>query len=214
MSKKFATVISGFANLLTLPLKHHRRMETKATAAELLAATIPIDTAAGKILFYTNTQRAYHYPWFFHEDEPETLEWIDSFPPDACLWDVGANIGTFSLYAGLRADVSVLAFEPSASSYGAFVKNIEINSMDDRIAAYCVAFCERTQLNTLNMEDTEAGHSMHGFGTELNAYDHTIKTRFRQAAVGYSIDDFLKTFNRSEERRVGKECRSRWSPYH
>ena len=24
----------------------------------------------------------------------------------------------------------------------------------------------------------------------------------------------LKKFNRSEERRVGKECRSRWSPYH
>ena len=24
----------------------------------------------------------------------------------------------------------------------------------------------------------------------------------------------LKTFLRSEERRVGKECRSRWSPYH
>ena len=23
-----------------------------------------------------------------------------------------------------------------------------------------------------------------------------------------------KTFARSEERRVGKECRSRWSPYH
>ena len=22
------------------------------------------------------------------------------------------------------------------------------------------------------------------------------------------------TFDRSEERRVGKECRSRWSPYH
>src|SRR2546425_11074826 len=29
-------------------------------------------------------------------------------------------------------------------------------------------------------------------------------------------DDFLKRIvnNRSEERRVGKECRSRWSPYH
>ena len=23
-----------------------------------------------------------------------------------------------------------------------------------------------------------------------------------------------KNFTRSEERRVGKECRSRWSPYH
>ena len=27
-----------------------------------------------------------------------------------------------------------------------------------------------------------------------------------------SIDDIVKL--RSEERRVGKECRSRWSPYH
>ena len=24
----------------------------------------------------------------------------------------------------------------------------------------------------------------------------------------------VKIFGRSEERRVGKECRSRWSPYH
>ena len=28
----------------------------------------------------------------------------------------------------------------------------------------------------------------------------------------FSFDDILK--ERSEERRVGKECRSRWSPYH
>ena len=27
-------------------------------------------------------------------------------------------------------------------------------------------------------------------------------------------DGMLKKCNRSEERRVGKECRSRWSPYH
>ena len=26
--------------------------------------------------------------------------------------------------------------------------------------------------------------------------------------------DFTETRVRSEERRVGKECRSRWSPYH
>ena len=27
-------------------------------------------------------------------------------------------------------------------------------------------------------------------------------------------EDFREEFGRSEERRVGKECRSRWSPYH
>ena len=33
----------------------------------------------------------------------------------------------------------------------------------------------------------------------------------RLAAIGYSA---LLVAERSEERRVGKECRSRWSPYH
>ena len=28
------------------------------------------------------------------------------------------------------------------------------------------------------------------------------------------IDEFDRVLGRSEERRVGKECRSRWSPYH
>ena len=29
-----------------------------------------------------------------------------------------------------------------------------------------------------------------------------------------SLNGCGSKFNRSEERRVGKECRSRWSPYH
>ena len=28
------------------------------------------------------------------------------------------------------------------------------------------------------------------------------------------LDNTSKGYGRSEERRVGKECRSRWSPYH
>ena len=36
------------------------------------------------------------------------------------------------------------------------------------------------------------------------------------SSKGYRLDMYIKiVFNeRSEERRVGKECRSRWSPYH
>src|ERR1019366_2411251 len=32
--------------------------------------------------------------------------------------------------------------------------------------------------------------------------------------VSIAVGDFNGDGNRSEERRVGKECRSRWSPYH
>ena len=42
---------------------------------------------------------------------------------------------------------------------------------------------------------------------------------FNQKNIGMSVEKSLSVINdcvehRSEERRVGKECRSRWSPYH
>ena len=40
------------------------------------------------------------------------------------------------------------------------------------------------------------------------------KTMNLAKAVAELISRNLKNGDRSEERRVGKECRSRWSPYH
>ena len=64
-------------------------------------------------------------------------------------------------------------------------------------------------------------------GRKINAidvyYGKTITNDvedFRQALIGQTIEDvdrrgkYLLFRFRSEERRVGKECRSRWSPYH
>src|SRR5258706_7424726 len=48
---------------------------------------------------------------------------------------------------------------------------------------------------------------------EDNVTDHL--QRIGLIAPKGEVDKILETvINRSEERRVGKECRSRWSPYH
>src|SRR3712207_8201080 len=43
-------------------------------------------------------------------------------------------------------------------------------------------------------------------------------TKTEKMLLGYlqnkDLNTLEKEINRSEERRVGKECRSRWSPYH
>ena len=39
--------------------------------------------------------------------------------------------------------------------------------------------------------------------------------RYREVVSSSNCTDYQsRRLNRSEERRVGKECRSRWSPYH
>ena len=62
---------------------------------------------------------------------------------------------------------------------------------------------------------------------KANAFDYIIKdtecnwlsvlsVTMEKAIKHWKADELLreKTEERSEERRVGKECRSRWSPYH
>ena len=66
---------------------------------------------------------------------------------------------------------------------------------------------DRIVLNTI---------SYHGHGAIENIVPELTARGYKKAFV-CSDPDLLKfgvTKKRSEERRVGKECRSRWSPYH
>src|SRR2546425_2582332 len=61
-----------------------------------------------------------------------------------------------------------------------------------------------------------AGHAAggRGAGPRLAARPQASGDRRQgRQAEGGTLPDALRLF-RSEERRVGKECRSRWSPYH
>src|SRR2546430_4117975 len=48
----------------------------------------------------------------------------------------------------------------------------------------------------------------------VNAENLIALVRSQRITDAASLHIFDRTGNRSEERRVGKECRSRWSPYH
>ena len=46
----------------------------------------------------------------------------------------------------------------------------------------------------------------------MNSEQETINLRREENEL--NLSDLFHIVLRSEERRVGKECRSRWSPYH
>lgn len=67
----------------------------------------------------------------FWTKEPETIAWIDSFAPDSVFWDIGANIGVFSLYA-LHKCHAVHAFEPCIENFDRARLNFYVNAADLR----------------------------------------------------------------------------------
>src|SRR5258706_16363749 len=72
------------------------------------------------------------------------------------------------------------------------------------VAALDALFRVREGLLVGALGDREAFHA-HRESREIHHDEHVLQ------AVVLLAD---KIPNRSEERRVGKECRSRWSPYH
>ena len=71
----------------------------------------------------------------------------------------------------------------------------------------CMAWGQTSSINAFSP------YSMYGLG-ELRT-PGTLQTRsMGGVGVGMRNAAAVNLLNRSEERRVGKECRSRWSPYH
>src|SRR5262245_9977901 len=136
--------------------------EVVEQVSEGIIATTPI--ADGALRFYAPTPLLQERAAAVLLKEPDTIRWIDSLPKDAVLWDIGANIGVFSLYAAARSQCSVLAFEPAAANFHVLARNIELNGLADRIRAYCVALCGKTELGVLNLASNALGSALSQFG--------------------------------------------------
>ena len=54
----------------------------------------------------------------------------------------------------------------------------------------------------------------HGSYCEVKAPDLAKCAKRKDFGQGFYLTTSKEQAERSEERRVGKECRSRWSPYH
>lgn len=129
-----------------------------------------------------------------NDGEPETIEWIDTFENDEIFWDVGANIGIYSLYASLK-DIRVLSFEPSSGNYYLLNKNIEINRMSNTIKALNIALSDTSELDELHMTTTKLGSAHNSFGEAIGWHGKSYTPSFKQAVVGFSIDEFIEKFN-------------------
>jgi FkbM family methyltransferase len=128
--------------------------------------------------------------------EPDTIAWIDRFESGDIFWDVGANVGIFSLYAARRRGVQVLAFEPSADNYMVLCRNIEMNALEGRIVPYCLALTGSTGLGVINSPSCEMGSALHHFGGrgETSRYWDGDAHICAQGMVGFTIDDFIRQF--------------------
>lgn len=101
---------------------------------------------------------AYRYETFWTK-EPETIAWIDSFGDFDIFYDIGANIGIYSLYAALKhSKAMIYAVEPDRRNYERLKENIALNKFYN-IQAYNVAMSNRNWIAKFHVPKIEVGSS-------------------------------------------------------
>ena len=126
--------------------------------------------------------------------EPGTIAWINTFAPRCVFWDIGANVGVYSLYAAVARDCTVLAFEPAAPNYYGLNRNIVLNKLDWRVRAYCVALDRTCRLDLMQMRDETIGTALHTFGAPVDYKGDKFRPAWQQGAVAVSIDMLVSRF--------------------
>ncbi len=117
------------------------------------------------------------------------MRWIElHMGPDDVLYDVGANVGAYSLIAAAAGAPGgrVVAFEPHSATYASLCENIDLNRLADRVSALPVGLAEASRIGTLYRTATTAGTALHSLEPEPG----TIP----QALVVLSLDDLVGTF--------------------
>jgi len=97
----------------------------------------------------------------YFSKEPETIAWIAAMPRRAVFYDVGANIGLFTVWAAVTRQAKVYAFEPEAGNFALLNENLRANSLTDLCLPFCVGVSDTVGLGEMQVRGDVAGLSGH-----------------------------------------------------
>jgi len=131
------------------------------------------------------------------EFEPQMLVWLKQFAAGDVFYDIGANIGMFSLaVAKLHGGAIVTyAFEPSFSTFATLVRNIVANRFGDFILPFSFALGSRLGVRNFNYTDISSGASIHTLDLVVNQTGREFSPAFSQKVISYSLDELVRDFD-------------------
>jgi FkbM family methyltransferase len=137
------------------------------------------------------------------EKEPETIEWINSWnlqtddQKNPAFYDIGANIGVFSLYAAsIHKSLEVLSFEPVSKNFFSLTKNIDLNNFT-RVNAFKIAFSNTQKIQNIIIPDLRYGNSGAQLVNESGLGSIDLDTVAVETVLTFTLDGFIKNFSLS-----------------
>ncbi len=123
----------------------------------------------------------------FSTKEPETLLWIEKMPQGSVFWDIGANVGLYSIFAAKRK-CQVLSFEPSVFNLEWLARNIDVNQLQNSISIAPFALSNKSGSNLFKMKNTDWGGALSTFGESYDQNGFEFSPIFQYSITGVTVD--------------------------
>ncbi|OGT32135.1 MAG: hypothetical protein A3E87_04920 [Gammaproteobacteria bacterium RIFCSPHIGHO2_12_FULL_35_23] len=182
-------------DIVTIPFTKLFRKANKINVSLYEKANLIYPIKKGKKdfkLFCPNNMTLWRAKTYFTK-EPHTLTWIDSFSENDILFDIGANVGLYTIYAAERG-IKVFAFEPESQNYALLNRNIYLNSLQDKVNALNIAVGEKEEFGALNIKDFTIGGALNNFGDNLDCNYERFSPKFKQAVIAHTIDYLIQQY--------------------
>lgn len=145
------------------------------------------------LIFLTPTQ---HCAWranSLYTKEPDTIAWIRSMQPNELFFDIGANIGQYSMFAA-KQGLRVHAFEPESQNFALLCRNIAINKLTDAVKAWPLAISDEPSYDYLHVVAVMPGGSCNTYSKSVNYHLQPKEFAFAQGSVATTLDDFTDRY--------------------
>ena len=127
--------------------------------------------------------------------EPWTIEWLEEYvQPGEVLYDIGANVGAFSLIAALQCRAQVVAFEPGFANYARLCENIHLNKCGSAIMPLPWLLADRSGIREFAYRSTDPGQSRHQMADVPWVPAATSRGRYRQPMAAITLDEAARLF--------------------
>jgi len=129
--------------------------------------------------------------------EPETIFWLDRIPLNSVVYDIGANIGVYSIYAAAVKNAQVLAFEPSFLNLELLFRNIQTNNLQSKITIAPLSLSNSNQVENFYMQggDNIWGGAHNSSGQSVTQSGKSMEDFSVSSQIAITLDSLVETLN-------------------
>ena len=166
---------------------------------KFLDKKMPLDYLGGNLNISVTSRTEFFYRTTSCAREPNTIKWIEGLDKNSIFFDIGANIGAYSLVAASQKNiVKVFSFEPFYANFFKLSSNIILNKFSNKITPVNLALHNKTEICLLNHWDAypvgEPGSSGHQIKFAETEKGHKFQPLILSHALGITLDNFCSSY--------------------